>query len=105
MEAVARPVRGMLEEVIARVREVAAKEVMPRYLKVAHQRKSDGSLFTEADLAAQEALSRVLPKIYSGPIVAEEMTPEQQARQRHTRLRAVGDVGLREVSEGHQKDG
>ena len=79
MEAVVRPIRGMLEQVIACVREVAAKEVMPRYLKVAHQRKSDGSLFTEADLAAQEALSRVLPKIYSGPIVAEEMTPEQQA--------------------------
>ncbi len=30
---------------------------MPRFLKVAHQRKSDGSLFTEADLAAQDALS------------------------------------------------
>jgi myo-inositol-1(or 4)-monophosphatase len=54
-------VRGMLDQVIACVREVAAREVMPRYLKVAQQRKSDGSLFTEADLASQEALSRVLP--------------------------------------------
>ncbi|HVY05906.1 MAG TPA: inositol monophosphatase family protein [Burkholderiales bacterium] len=79
MEAMIRPVRGMLQEVIACVREVAAREVMPRYLKVAQQRKSDGSLFTEADLAAQEALSRSLPKISPGPIVAEEMTPEQQA--------------------------
>ena len=61
------------------LRDVAKKEVMPRYLKVAHQRKSDGSLFTEADIAAQEALSRRLPEIYSGPIVAEEMTAEQQA--------------------------
>ena len=58
MEAVVRPVRGMLEDVIACVQEVAAKEVMPRYLKVAHQRKSDGSLFTEADLAAQEEIGR-----------------------------------------------
>ena len=79
METVIQPVRGMLDQVISCVREVAAKEVMPRYLKVAHQRKSDGSLFTEADLAAQEALSRVLPEIYPGPIVGEEMTPEQQA--------------------------
>ena len=52
---------------------------MPRYLKVAHQRKSDGSLFTEADLAAQEALVARPAEIYSGPIVAEEMTQEQQA--------------------------
>jgi len=61
MEALAAPAPGMLDHVIDCVREVAAREVMPRYLKVAHQRKSDGSLFTEADLAAQEALSRVLP--------------------------------------------
>src|SRR6478672_10592415 len=67
------------ESVIDAVKRVAAEEVMPRYLKVAHERKSDGSLFTEADLAAQEALVRVLPGIYRGPIVAEEMTPEQQA--------------------------
>jgi len=79
MEAVIQPVRGMLDQVIACVREVAAKEVMPRYLKVAHHRKSDGSLFTAADLAAQEALSEALPGIYPGPIVGEEMTPEQQA--------------------------
>lgn len=79
MEALAKPVRGMLEAVVSCVREVAARQVMPRYLKVAQQRKSDGSLFTEADLAAQEALSLALPKIYAGPIVAEEMTPEQQA--------------------------
>jgi myo-inositol-1(or 4)-monophosphatase len=79
MEAMTPPISGMLEEVIACVRKVAAKEVMPRYLKVAQQRKSDGSLFTEADLAAQEALSRELPKISPGPIVGEEMTQEQQA--------------------------
>jgi myo-inositol-1(or 4)-monophosphatase len=68
-----------IERVIDVVRRVAADEVMPRYLKVAHQRKSDGSLFTEADLAAQDALSRLLPDIQPGPIVGEEMTREQQA--------------------------
>ena len=51
---------------------------MPRFLKVAHQRKSDGSLFTEADLAAQEALTRALREIHPGPVVGEEMTEEQQ---------------------------
>ena len=69
----------MMDHVIDVVRRVAAEEVMPRYLKVAHQRKSDGSLFTEADLAAQDALLHLLPKIQPVPIVGEEMTQEQQA--------------------------
>ncbi len=79
MEAVAGRAVGTLGRVLDVVRKVAADEVMPRYLKVAHQRKSDGSLFTEADLAAQDALSRMLPQIHPGPIVGEEMTQEQQA--------------------------
>ncbi len=64
---------------MAVVRKVAAEEIMPRYLKVAHRRKADGSLFTEADLAAQDALARLLPQIHPGPVVGEEMTQEQQA--------------------------
>ncbi len=79
MEAALRQSPGLVDAVIEVVRKVAADEVMPRYLRVAHQRKSDGSLFTEADLAAQDALSRLLPRIYPGPIVGEEMTQEQQA--------------------------
>jgi myo-inositol-1(or 4)-monophosphatase len=79
MEAVARQVPDALERVLNVVRKVAAEEIMPRYLKVAHERKADGSLFTEADLAAQDALSRLLPQIHPGPMVGEEMTPEQQA--------------------------
>ena len=62
---------------------------MPRYLKVAHQRKSDGSLFTEADLAAQEALTRALQAIHPGPVVGEEMTEEQQVERW-----LAGDAGL-----------
>ncbi|MCW5605947.1 MAG: inositol monophosphatase family protein [Burkholderiales bacterium] len=68
----------MLEAVIAAVREVALSEVMPRFLKVAHERKADGSLFTSADLAAQEALVHRLAAIDACPVVAEEMTREQQ---------------------------
>ncbi|HWQ38193.1 MAG TPA: inositol monophosphatase family protein [Burkholderiales bacterium] len=78
MEAVLTQSSAVLERVIEVVRRVASDEIMPRYLKVAHQRKSDGSLFTEADLAAQDALSRMLPQILPGPIVAEEMTQQQQ---------------------------
>ncbi len=66
------------ESVIDAVKRVAAEEVMPRYLKVAHQRKADGSLFTEADLAAQQALTTRLRAIYPCPVMGEEMTREQQ---------------------------
>lgn len=69
----------MLNAVIAAVRDVARREIIPRYLKVAHHRKSDGSLFTEADLAAQDALGIVLRTISPGPMVAEEMTQEEQS--------------------------
>ena len=61
MEAALSNPETSLERVSAVVRRVAAEEVMPRYLKVAHQRKSDGSLFTEADIAAQDTLSQLLP--------------------------------------------
>ena len=51
---------ALLKATVAAVKLVAAEEVMPRYLKVAHQRKSDGSLCTEADIATQAALVRKL---------------------------------------------
>ena len=46
----------MLLAVIDAVRKVAQQEIMPRYLKVAHQRKVDGSVFTEADIVAQTTI-------------------------------------------------
>ncbi len=67
-----------LQAVVAAVRLVAVEEVMPRYMKVAHQRKSDGSLCTEADLAAQEALTRKLQAIHNVPVIGEEMSEQQQ---------------------------
>src|SRR5215470_6809860 len=78
-----------VESVIAAVKQVAAEQIMPRYLKVAHQRKSDGSLFTEADLAAQEALTAALQSIYRGPVVGEEMSQERQVE-----LWLGGEAGL-----------
>lgn len=67
-----------LKAVMAAVKLVAAEEIMPRYMKVAHQHKSDGSLCTEADLAAQEALTRKLQAILNVPVIGEEMSEEKQ---------------------------
>jgi len=79
----------LVEPVLAIVREVAAREIMPRYLKVAHTRKADGSLFTEADMATQEALKSALSRLAPVPVLAEEMTQQQQALQW-----LEGDAGL-----------
>src|SRR5450759_1512576 len=69
---------ALLKAVIAAVKLVTAEEIMPRYLKVAHQRKSDGSLCTDADLAAQSALSKKLQAILNVPVLGEEMTSAEQ---------------------------
>lgn len=60
------------------VRDVAAAEVMPRYQKVVAEKKHDGSLFTEADLATQQAFQRLLPGIVDCPVLGEEMTQAEQ---------------------------
>lgn len=67
-----------IKAVTRAVRAVGREEIMPRYLKVAHSRKDDGSLFTEADLAAQRALIRSLTAIAPLPVLAEEMTEAEQ---------------------------
>lgn len=71
----------LVEPVLDIVRSVAAREIMPRYLKVAHSRKADGSLFTEADIAAQDALKTALGELLPVPVLAEEMTQQEQAVQ------------------------
>jgi myo-inositol-1(or 4)-monophosphatase len=73
-----RPTADLLEQVIAACRVVGREEVMPRYLKVAHERKVDGSLLTEADVAAQTALIRHLRAIAPYPVLGEEMTEVEQ---------------------------
>lgn len=79
----------LLDAVIAVVRDVARREIMPRFLKVAHSRKADGSLFTAADIAAQDALANALQAISPAAVVGEEMTPETQTEQW-----LAGDAGL-----------
>jgi len=80
---------GMLNAVIDAVKEVAKQEIIPRYLKVQGHYKSDGSLCTEADVAAQEALVGKLQKIYPGKIVSEEISAAQNNHQWNS-----GDGGL-----------
>ncbi len=71
----------MLDAVIAAVRKVAQEEIMPRYLRVTRQFKSDRSFFTEADLIAQEALLRELQKIHPCAQLGEEMLEQVQREQ------------------------
>lgn len=79
----------MLSQVIAAVKTVAQREIMPRYLKVARQRKSDGSMFTEADIASQNALTTALARIVDHPVLGEEMPFEEQQE-----LWRAGNAGL-----------
>ena len=69
---------ALLKAAVAAVKLVTAEEIMPRYLKVAHHHKNDGSLCTEADLAAQNALTKKLQAILNVPVLGEEMTSSQQ---------------------------
>jgi len=69
---------AMRDRLLHAVKYVAATEIMPRYLKVARHHKSDGSLCTEADLAAQAALSGMLRDIAPYPVLGEEMPVERQ---------------------------
>jgi len=71
----------VLEEVIGAVREVAQQVIMPRYLQVDRQIKADGSFFTEADVAAQNALLEKLQKIHPAAAMGEEMTKQEQEAQ------------------------
>jgi myo-inositol-1(or 4)-monophosphatase len=68
----------VIEQVGELLRDIAAREVLPRFLRVGHTRKEDGSLLTEADLACQSALEATLPQIVPYPVLGEEMTREAQ---------------------------
>ena len=62
------------------IREVAANEIMPYFLRVQSARKEDGSVLSQADLAAQAKLVFRLPQIIAAPVLGEEMAAaEQQA--------------------------
>lgn len=60
------------------VREVAEREVLPRFRRVPALAKPDGSVVTEADFEAQRALVAALGHIEPLPVMAEEMDGETQ---------------------------
>lgn len=68
----------MLQALLDIVKAVAQREIVPRYLKVAHQRKVDGSIITEADMAAQRALTDGLTALNGCPVLGEEMPAKTQ---------------------------
>lgn len=79
----------MIDAIQNLIRKVSAEEIMPRFLKVGGSKKSDGTLFTEADIAAQDALSKGLKELADYPILGEEMSDKE-----HRRLWAENPDGL-----------
>lgn len=67
-----------LESLCRVLRRVADEEIMPRFRKGSASLKADGTLLTEADLAAQRALARLLPEIAPYPVLGEEMAEHEQ---------------------------
>ncbi len=80
---------ALLPRVEAVVREVAAREIMPRFLQVVREHKCDGSVLTAADLAAQRFLAEHLRQLADLPILGEEMEESEQEA-----ALAAGDDGL-----------
>lgn len=79
-----------LERLCELLRSVAQTEIMPRFHHAAARSKPDGSLVTEADLAAQQRVCDELARLWPGiPVMGEEMTCEVQQR-----LLDQADVGV-----------
>jgi len=68
----------LLPGVEAALRAVAETEILPRFLKVEREHKDDGSTFSEADIAAQEFLTRALERLLHLPTLGEEMSDAAQ---------------------------
>jgi len=68
-----------LHTLVALVREAAREELLPRFNRIGHEVKADGSLLTEADLAVDRRLRRTLAEAWPEvAFLSEEMTGEQQ---------------------------
>lgn len=68
----------MIDALVEAVREVGRTEILSRARHVRGERKRDGSLFTEADTAAQAALIVRLRRLHDCPVIGEEMTADAQ---------------------------
>lgn len=79
-----------LSNVTSLVKQAAVEEILPRFLNVSAEEKTDGSLLTAADLGCQQSLSQSLQQYWPDiPLLGEEMTPERQES-----LLSNSDTGL-----------
>ncbi len=69
----------MLEAVIDVVRRVANVEIVPRFRSATGSRKADGTLLSDVDQVAQQALAKHLSAIAPVPVLGEEMGADAQA--------------------------
>ena len=70
------PEMKILETII---RDVAQQEILPRFNQIGYELKHDGSLITEADLAADERIHSLLSQHYPDiAFMSEEMSEQQQ---------------------------
>jgi len=69
-----------LQQTVTAVKRVASAEIVPRFKTVKFERKPDGSLLTEADVAAQAALESELQRIVPCAVLGEEMLEADQKR-------------------------
>ena len=77
----------MLDTLASLVRTIAREEVLSRFLCVGTSCKKDGSLLSDADIAAQYAFMLGLPEIIDAPVLGEEMPASEQQSlwQQHAR--------------------
>jgi myo-inositol-1(or 4)-monophosphatase len=66
---------SVVDALHALMRGVAESELMPRFRKVAAERKHDGTMVTEADRRVEAALAVALPALFDAPVLGEEMAP------------------------------
>lgn len=69
----------MLHRLQKVVRHIAQTEIMPRFLNTSSHRKEDGSMLSEADIAAQTAFAAALPLLIDCPMLGEEMSRQEQS--------------------------
>jgi len=61
------------------IQNIARQELLPRFTKVSHSLKADGSIVTEADIAAQTQITATLKQHWPDfVLLGEEMSTEQQ---------------------------
>jgi len=67
------------KKVIQIVTDIAKQELLPRFAKVTHELKHDGSIVTEADVITQQRLSEQLFRNWPDTVLlGEEMSTEEQ---------------------------